>query len=276
MVPGVVVITTRSCMKHHNKISLGLVVLAAASSSPADALPVYFEFAGRVSYQSFQEAPFTPTYDLSLAGQVFNARIEFDTDLFVQSERADEAMYVRLLNTPGGATPDWTGYLNFASTDVNLQPFEINRVNSGFMDSRGMSGCGPACSHGDAFFLQAESFREDETTHLRQSASMFLSSAQIFDPEFPDASHYTQVDLAQPFSAEQLLTVPLPALHLNFSTITWNCEWGACEFVSQEVLGLEVSSLTRGVTSVPEPGTLGLLTAGLFASVFGRRKLRRA
>ncbi len=261
------------------KLSSGLAILLMAGVVPAHAVPLVFEFEGTVRNRLIMDAG-SSSQDWSLAGQAFTARFTFDTDSFMRHDFESDLSSQRFHFSDG--PNDWTGSLTIGGNPVDVQPFALNRVSSTLMDTKGgLQSCGPDCilAVGDSFSLQVESLLVNDDNDHQRSSTFFLSGYQVFDPAFPDASHYTMVDFSQGLSIEQLLTsTPLPNSWFSYDETTWTCieEIDQCVPASSVTTVFDVTSLTRRIASVPEPGTLGLMAAGLFAACFGRRKLHRA
>src|SRR5690242_5136235 len=116
-------------------------VVAVASAAPASAIPVTFDFSGTVAnVVDVDFATNLPVYDLSTAGQAFNAQFIIDTDSFgvgtpTASDVGDRLSYSAEL--PGVITAS----LQVNGEAIDLAPYSRNRANLSFLDSNGIVSC---------------------------------------------------------------------------------------------------------------------------------------
>jgi hypothetical protein len=249
-----------------------VIVIAA----PASAIPVTFDFSGRIaSVVIIDVAAGAPTFDFSTAGQAFSAQFIIDTDLFAPaapplSDLGDRLAFSSEL--PGAVNSS----LVVNGESIDFAPFSRNRANVSFLDSNGVVSCGVNCQRlaPDQFSLNLLS---EDSTPVGLSAARALSFGFVagfagFDN--PEAAT-SWFDFSPDFGITQLATLPLlDSLMPNVSLtdFLFACTEVQCQQTGSRRTQFEVTSATRTVASVPEPGSLGLLAAGLAVAWFTRRR----
>jgi hypothetical protein len=112
-------------------------------------------------------------------------------------------------------------------------------------------------------------------TGTYSSQSFYVASAGITRlPDAPFMEAFDYFDAAQ-VDPTSIVTLPLFDLIGFFSEDTFDCVDGACVALGQGTsFSFTIDSVERGVgsRSVPEPGTLGLLGAGLMTALWMRRR----
>ena len=249
---------------------------AVICAGPASAIPVTFDFSGTVAQVLIADfaAGGAPTLDLSTAGQAFSAQFIIDTDLFgpalsTASEFGDRLTFNTEL--PGAVTSS----LMINGESIEIAPFSSNRGNAGFLDSYGVVSRGLAP---DQFNVTANSV---DVTPLGPAAARALSFSFVADYqsfENPEAA-LTWFDFSPGFGLDQLATLPLlEALRtsLTLGDLLFDCSGAQCQLASTRQTMFNVTSSSRTVASVPEPGALGLLAIGLAGAWFTRRRPARS
>ena len=88
----------------------------------------------------------------------------------------------------------------------------------------------------------------------------------------------TWIDFTQPVNLGLLLTLPTTsetwAPTLYWSEGTYDCA-GQCRQTGMWNTSMTITSLIRSSTSVPEPGTLGLLAVGFAGMMLATRRRQR-
>jgi PEP-CTERM motif len=270
-------------MNIRKKFSRGLAVLAIGACAPAWAIPLAFDFSGTVQSRTTYDAV-TGSNGVNTAwdGLAFTARMVFETDGFQPGVLNDGNGWRSLWSPLDGNLPGaMSASLNIGGNEIDVLPFNYNQGYLELSDTEGYQSCGANCGFGvpDSLLLVARSNLMGPLGNLQ--ASLFqLNAYQAFVFPDPNSVEYDYVDLDNPFAASDLLTIALPNLSFSYATSSFDCQaLNLCYLQTSETTRFNVTSLTRSnlsATSVPEPGTLGLLAAGLFAAGFGRRKLRRA
>jgi hypothetical protein len=165
--------------------------------------------------------------------------------------------------------------MDFAGTHHEVPAYSTNYALVNFAD-----GCQPLCNTGwsENFNLGAytqDPWSADFTGQMRSSSISLYNVYQNVLPDFPFYEGYDAFDGA---SAVPLDTISLPLAYLDgvYSESITDCVNGSCTSGSSDFFVFRVDTLTRGVgpKSVPEPGTLVLLTTAMFLGVATRRRAR--
>jgi hypothetical protein len=229
-------------------------------TTTAHAVPLYFDFTGTVQDGS---------------GAAVSGGFTLETDRFTGS-------------MPNPAISSWVDYepanrvesvahIAFGGQDISFP----TGPGSSYVVINFFDGCTPAACSGSQFdnfglfALAADREIVPGFTGTYSSQSFYVASAAIRqEPGSPVREAFDYFDAAQvdPTSA---VSLPLYDLIGFYSQSTYDCVDGAC--VANELsssFGFTIDSVERGLgsRSVPEPGTLGLLGAGLLAAHWMRRR----
>jgi len=262
-------------MKHSHKLSLALTTLLVGFAAPSFAIPVVFDLAGTVKSRTIYDAATgTNTSDNTLVGQTFNAQLVVETDRFPPGSVTDAFSFRDLfLNTGFAAPSPWSSSLTIAGTPIDVAVNDLNYAYIDLQDSKGPISCGPGCTTqaNDSLTLVARSDRSGPLGVTNSSLLALLA----YDPADP-----SYINLDQPFSADSLLTIPLPNLQLNYGTSFFDCQaLNLCFVGGADNFWFDVTSVTRsiqGATAVPEPGSFALFASALFGLFLVARRRNSA
>jgi len=242
-------------------------LLAAMATTPAQAVPITFDFSGTVSSHTFFDPwAWEMTEDPTVVGLAFTARMTIETDQFGPPILTEECCEVRTLNSPlVGQTPAPT--LDFT---MGGSPFAVPTYDQTYNYYYLVDGPPPPVSS-DQIIVGWRS-HPSPSVGLVNLTSLDLTSMNAVDAGF--------VDLDQPFDPASLLSYALSDFTLNLTMATYDCPAvNGCRQLLVENYALAVGSVTRtlggGEVSVPEPGTLTLMAAGLLGAALGRRRRSR-
>jgi len=252
------------------------IAVAMASAVPASAIPVTFEFTGTV--QSTWDSDFeagTENHDAGPIGAAFSAQFTFDTDLFGPPESI-ESEYDHRITYSSQLSGAYASSLVINGTTINLTPFSTNTASVYFTDSRGWleHEDGSREITPDSWGL---SLRSEEITPLGRTRSNEFGFGFTADIDFEDPTGGPGLfDLSRGIDLDSIATVPMLGGFYNrpisiHQSDTFSCA-ERCQLSGSSGTLMVISSITRSATSVPEPGSLGLLAAGLAGAWFARRR----
>ena len=264
------------------KMNLARTAAAVAAfgfSGLTQAVPLYFDFTGTVS--SVGGSPY-PSPNEGRVGQNFSAGFTFETDrLFWNTDRnpSGVADLCRLRQSgPDASSSHLTiGGETFAFPS---QPYQYTMMT--FNDA--CSPAPPNCTHGWAEDIVLFGFSSDMPLDSSNATGTFRSTSLLFLSSVPSLPHPTDpatripafdyFDVTAGIDPTVILNLPMYDLFATFSVSETICNNGSCVGGASEQMQLNVTGVTRGIasTSVPEPGTLGLLGVALAGMWMLRRR----
>jgi hypothetical protein len=262
-------------MKNTGK-KLLLAVSLAGCALPASAIPITFDLSGTITNRQIRDfSTGQQTIDNSLAGQAFTATFLVDTDALRVSERFEDDFSEFLVIRDAGAALGVQASLTIGGSPVDVTRFPVDASNVQLNDSNGLQevcdefGCFSSILP-DTWLVGVRSGTTSPPGAAEQRTSFFFSLQEPFDAAIP-GSGTTWLDFSQSTSIDQLATLPLgPFFSTSLLRLT--------EDVGQirTTTGFDVTSFSRTVSSVPEPGALELLAAGLIGVWAARRRRQTA
>ena|SRR5690349_2009329 len=259
--------------KQWNRI---VAVALIASAAPASAVPVQFDFAGTVTG--------VIDYDLVTGDQVygqgplaspFSARFVFDTDLFgpavpEEAEFSERLTYAAQL--PGALSAS----LVIGGVNVDIFAHESDSASLNFNDSLGVFSCGDGCQafSPDAWGLTFESQTVTDIGRTALRTGYFTFAADFVDINQPELS-MGWLDFDEGVEPADIATLPFPTTPTTLNLVDWNFDCTErCVRTGLHMTILEMTSVTRTVGSVPEPGALGLMALGAAGAMLASRRRR--
>jgi hypothetical protein len=242
-----------------NKKSLaaaGAIAVATFFTNVANATPIRFDFTGTVF-----------SGELAELGQSVSGYIMFETE-GLEFRQVDlwptvtSYEYGDWSTTPGPS--QFSSGISLAGSALPVAGV-WNEGRVGFLDA-----CNPDCQpgYGESFGIGTYTLGRPETE---------LANGRFYDVNFlflamaPDGTNY--FDVTPQFGPEVVMTLPLHTMVGLYSSTIWDCEQGECT-ESYRGLQFSIDTVTRSTTSVPEPGTLGLLGVALGGMLLLRRRTR--
>ncbi|MBC8026551.1 MAG: PEP-CTERM sorting domain-containing protein [Steroidobacteraceae bacterium] len=255
----------------NTKTFAAAAVMAAVASTPAQSIPIAFDFSGTVQSREFFDAPSgVRTFDPSAAGQSFSARMIIETNAFTVGSVNTFATW-RSVFASTGFTDTWSSALTIAGVPIEVKTYELNQAYAEVDENLSFSSTGGV---NDSVSLVTRSDRGGPLG-VTDSSLLWWLAYEPLDLSGGTPSTYTNLDT--PFSVDSLLTVALPNLTLSYGTSHFDCQaLNLCFFQSSDTTRFNVTSVSRSIrqpdVSVPEPGTLSLLALGLLGAGIARRR----
>jgi hypothetical protein len=251
-----------------------LAVSLVGCALPASAIPITFDISGTITNRQIRDfSTGEQTIDTSQSGQTFTARFLVETDALRVSERIEDESAEFLVIRDAGAILGVQASLTIGGTPVDVTRFPVDASNVQFTDSNGLQevcdefGCFSTIAP-DSWLVGVRSGTSSPPGGAAQRSSFFFSVQELFDPAIL-GSGTTWLDFSQSTSIDLLATLPMGPFSAT-SLLRWTEDIDSVRTTT----GFNVTSFSRTVNSVPEPGALGLLAAGLFG-VFAARRRRQ-
>jgi hypothetical protein len=235
-------------------VRVAFTAAAVAFTGIAQAVPIYFDFTGRVNSGE--------------PGTVFGTPVSGGFTL--ETDRIPAPILSPHNPTyPTYQTSDWDPQnlseplAYFSSGSTVFPDYALDYALLTFID-----GCPTVCSptSADSFDLLVvtQDLWTPGFTGQYRIASLFLWNAVNGSDTF-DGSTAQVIDM---------VSLPIGSMSGFYGESMSNCVDGNCTLVSSSTFGFSIDTLTRGVgtRSVPEPGTLALLAAGLAGCALRRRR----
>lgn len=262
-----------------NNFAVTAAIVALGFSASANAVIMSFEFSGYVNQAWRIDQNGAATSDPSYIGQTMFATITLESDAlerlayttpdasylgFYEAETAPESVHSSL-------------FIGGVAHDVGVHAFNGGGVS--YIDSRRDPICQFCGGVSDQFSIRDNSYDDGMAPGNYGFRSLYLGSAALSDPLDPSAG-LDYIDFSQYLDASSALTLPLASLYAGYSEGIMTCDAPddvalVCSHSSELSLGFTVTSLTRTVQSVPEPGSLALFGLGL-TGLFASRRQRRS
>jgi len=257
------------------------LVLGAALTTPAHAVPIVFDLSGTVAQHggyNYGTAPgsYESWDDWESPGKTWSAQFVVETDLFgpLQTYSDERARNASFVGPPGAITPSLT--VDGAALELAQFNTTSNRLSA--WDSNGF-----ITTPGPSWVIVPDQWmvRYDSREVTPQGTTSTLAFMMGFT-EWIDATNMTGgtsmldiEDVTSPLSFGSLL---IPSNPLWFQDVElwlddYDCDQ-TCRHTRAEWWTFTVTSVTRtvGSTQVPEPGTLALLLAGMGGALVMRRR----
>jgi len=259
--------------KQWNRI---VAVALIASAAPASAIPVQFDFAGTVTgVIDYDWATGDQVFGQGPLGSSFSARFLFDTDLFgpavpEEAEFSERLTYAAQL--PGAISAN----LVIGGVNFDIFAHESDSASLNFNDSLGVFPCGDGCQalSPDAWGLTFESQTVTDIGRTSLRTGYFTFAADFIDINRPELS-MGWLDFDEGIEVADIATLPFPTTPATLNLVDWTFDCTErCVRAGFHMTVLEMTSVTRTVGSVPEPGPLGLLVVGAAGAMLASRRRR--
>jgi PEP-CTERM motif len=242
-------------MKRKVLRALAASSFALSLMSYANAVPISLEFSGLLS-----------------TGERATGQFQFETAGMERFAFPDSVFYSDLLGT--GARPSPVlGQYTLGGQTITLNTLPENGYGSVVYNDFCTPVCIPHNSENWSIQLYDQSFPflQDPPESVYTYRSMGFISASPFDFSTGLSQDYFDMNAV---TAETVLTIPFREMSGFYQETLVDCTLGECQQTIKRSDQFIVDTVTRGTTPVPEPGTLGLLGAGVLGLLAMRRRRR--
>jgi hypothetical protein len=257
------------------RMCVAALSLGAGLASPVRAIPIVFEFSGMATQHSVLDSSGVQTDFAEDIGTAWSAQFVVETDLFgpVQTFTSDLARQASYNGGAGAVTPN----LMIGGASIDVARLNTNTGMLRVSDSFGF------VTYPDGnWAIQPDqwgvNFKSREVTPQGTTGEIDFQMGFVDYVNFEDLTGGTGLlsleDVTSPLSFGTLaFDNPLWFRDVEYSVSNYSCSV-TCEFESYDFWSLGVTSVTRtvGTTSVPEPGSLALMLAGLGGMLAFRRR----
>jgi hypothetical protein len=256
-------------------------VVALTLTGTASAVPIVMDLSGELVSRSTSRPGLTIEDDTSVSGTDFTAQFLIELDDFGAAQFTDTTAFQRWSYAALTGATGITASLSIGGVAVDLAPYDRSRALVKVLDSKGPipGNCGPdPCfsTSPDSYFVNFTSFQTPPASGNAQFRSLQFTTTEWPDPLIP-GSGTNFIDGTSPLSLQAILMLPSmldnPLLDSRLSfTDSYNICTDLCRTDYTLTTQMRITSLNRYVTSVPEPGTLGLLALGFAGTLLARRR----
>jgi hypothetical protein len=260
---------------------LSAAVVALTLAGTASAVPIVMDLSGELVSRSTARPGEVIEFDDSVAGTAFTARFVIELDDFGAAQFTDTTGFQRWTYMALTGATGISAYLSIGGVAVDLAPYDRSRALVNVLDSKGPipGNCGPdPCflTTPDQYSVNFSSIQTPPVGGNAQFRSLQFTTSEMSDPLIP-GSGTNFIDGTLPLSLQAILMLPSmldnPLLDSRLSfTDAYNICTDLCRTDYTQTTHMRIDSLNRYVNSVPEPGTLALLSLGFVGTLLARRR----